>query len=136
MPIRSLPSESAERPSKKRKLSATKGITSKTIAALESQLTSAVLPDSNSNSTTTLNPLVDLYTVALNVGISAADTLKAIWALYRVWVVVIDSGKMRGGKSEDENVQVVKAWLWERLNEYVDLLCGSLKDEEKVLRVS
>ncbi|KAJ3886323.1 CBF-domain-containing protein [Lentinula edodes] len=136
MPIRSLPSESAERPSKKRKLSATKGITSKTIAALESQLTSAVLPDSNSNSTTTLNPLVDLYTVALNVGISAADTSKAIWALYRVWVVVIGSGKMRGGKNEDENVKVVTAWLWERLNEYVELLCGLLKDEEKVLRTS
>ncbi|KAJ4469567.1 ribosome biogenesis protein Noc4 [Lentinula aciculospora] len=155
MPIRSLPSPSStERPSKKRKLLTISSIQSsassqksqssqsKTIVALESQLAAAVIATANSE-TTSLNPLADLFSIASNPKISAQDTSKAIWALYRVWVGIAGSGRLStmnsttsAGSTGEKDAKVVKAWLWDRLNEYVELLCGLLKDEEKVLRTS
>lgn len=120
-PIRSLPP-----PSKKRKLHQDSAFT-QSVVRLEADLTSAV---SNNASLNSLADLLDLTLRSKN----SQDTSKAIYALYRVFVLVINSDKL--GLSGDDAAKVVKAWLWERLNAYVEYLGGLLKDEEKTLRVS
>ncbi|KAJ3767453.1 CBF/Mak21 family-domain-containing protein [Lentinula raphanica] len=143
MPIPSLPP-----PSKKRKISSRPSTrltdnraNVNTIANIESQLTAALAVSTSGNTVSeSLNPLADLYLIAANATSSPEQTSKAIWALYRVWVIIIGSGRLNsnsiGSSKADEKTKIVKAWLWERLNEYVDLLCGLLKDEEKILRTS
>ena len=120
--IRSLPS-----PTKKRKLQDDSGF-ARSVEQLEDQLTLAVAQNSS------LNPLADL----LDLTLTASDpqhTSKAIYALYRVFVVIVTNGNLLG-RGKDEATKVVKSWIWERLNEYVDFLGSLLKDEEKFLRVS
>jgi U3 small nucleolar RNA-associated protein 19 len=90
-------------------------------------LTSAV---SNNASLNSLADLIDLTPRSKY----SQDTSKAIYALYRVFVVIITDEKL--GFGGDDVAKVVKAWLWERLNAYVEYLGGLLKDEEKSLRVS
>ncbi|KAJ7644308.1 CBF/Mak21 family-domain-containing protein [Roridomyces roridus] len=113
-------------PSKKRKIQKDSELV-KSIQRLEEQLTTAATTNNS------LNPLADLLELAF-AATDAQDTSKAIYALYRVFVVLISAGKL--GVVSDEAARVVKAWLWERLNSYVDFLCGLLKDEEKLLRTS
>ncbi|KAJ7714208.1 hypothetical protein B0H16DRAFT_1742790 [Mycena metata] len=113
-------------PSKKRKIHKDSEFT-KSIQRLEEQLTSAAAAN------TSLNPLADLLELAFAAD-DAQDTSKAIYALYRVFIILITGGKLNPGV--DEATKVVKAWIWDRLNSYVDFLCGLLKDEEKLLRIS
>ncbi|KAJ6557232.1 CBF/Mak21 family-domain-containing protein [Mycena vulgaris] len=120
-PVPSLPP-----PSKKRKIQKESEFT-KSVERLEEQLTSAAAANAS------LNPLADLLDLAFTAG-EAQDTSKAIYALYRVFVVVLSTGKL--GAGDDEAAKVVKGWLWDRLNSYVDFLCSLLKDEEKLLRIS
>ncbi|KAF7305082.1 Ribosome biogenesis protein Noc4 [Mycena kentingensis (nom. inval.)] len=110
-------------PAKRRKLQKDSDLV-QSIQKLEAKLTA---------DTTSLNPLADLLELALGVE-DAQDTSKAIYALYRAFVVVITSGKLNAGG--DEAAKIVRTWIWERLNGYVDFLCGLLKDEEKALRTS
>jgi U3 small nucleolar RNA-associated protein 19 len=79
-----------------------------------------------------LNSLADLLELAYTVE-DPHDTSKAIYALYRVFVVIISNNKLEFGG--DEAAKVVKAWIWERLQSYVDFLGSLLQDEEKFLRV-
>lgn len=120
-PIRSLPP-----PSKRRKVQQDSGV-AQSIQQLEEDLTDAA---TNNGS---LNPLADLLDVALKAN-GPQDTSKAIYALYRVFVVIISNDKL--SLDGDDAAKVVKAWIWERLNSYVEFLGGLLKDEEKILRVS
>ncbi|KAG5642180.1 hypothetical protein DXG03_003443 [Asterophora parasitica] len=120
-PIRSLPP-----PTKKRKVQADSG-TIQSIQKLEADLTRAVATNAS------LNPLADLLDLALATK-TPSQTSKAIYALYRVFVLIIADDKL--GLGGDEAAKVVKAWLWDRLNIYVDYLGGLLKDEEKTLRTS
>ncbi|KAJ7075860.1 CBF/Mak21 family-domain-containing protein [Mycena belliarum] len=120
------PAPSLPPPSKKRKIQKDSEFV-KSVERLESQLTSAAAANGS------LNPLADLLNLALGAG-EAHDTSKAIYALYRVFVVIITGGKLASGG--DEAAKLVKGWIWERLNLYVDFLCGLLKDEEKLLRIS
>lgn len=120
-PVRSLPP-----PSKRRKLQQDSTFTH-SVVQLEAELTSAASKNAS------LNPLADLLDLALN-SKSPQDTSKAIYALYRLFVLIITNDKL--GLGGDEAAKIVKAWLWERLNTYVDYLGGLLKDEEKTLRVS
>ncbi|KAJ7645611.1 CBF/Mak21 family-domain-containing protein [Mycena polygramma] len=120
------PAPSLPPPSKKRKIQKDSELV-KSIQRLEEQLTAAVAAN------TSLNPLADLLELAFNAS-DAQDTSKAIYALYRVAVVIITSGKLANGG--DDAAKVVKAWIWDKLNSYVDFLCGLLKDEEKLLRIS
>lgn len=117
-------------PSKKRKhasdaLSSTD--TTSTIETLEAQLIAAV---SNKAS---LNPLADLLDIARN-AVDAQLLSKAVYALYRVFVVVITNGLLLNTAGSDET-KAVRAWIQEKLRAYVDLLTGLLKDEESVLKV-
>ncbi|KAF7365435.1 Ribosome biogenesis protein Noc4 [Mycena venus] len=120
------PAPSLPPPSKKRKIQKESEFT-KSIQRLEEQLTAAAASNGS------LNPLADLLQLAFTAG-DAQDTSKAIYALYRVFVIIISGGKL--GTGGDEAAKVVKAWLWDRLNAYVDFLCGLLKDDEKLLRIS
>jgi U3 small nucleolar RNA-associated protein 19 len=120
-PVRSLPP-----PSKKRKLNQESGLTH-SVVQLEAELTSAVSKNAS------LNPLADLLDLTLK-SKGPKDTSKAIYALYRVFVLIITNDKL--GLGGDDAARIVKTWLWERLNTYVDYLGGLLKDEEKTLRVS
>lgn len=120
-PLRSLPP-----PSKRRKVQENTGL-AQSIKLLEEDLTSAA---TNNGS---LNPLADLLDVALKAS-GPQETSKAIYAIYRVFVFIITNNKL--ALDGDDAAKVVKAWIWERMNAYVEFLGGLLKDEEKILRVS
>jgi U3 small nucleolar RNA-associated protein 19 len=120
--IRSLPP-----PSKKRKPIPSSIIAQ--IQSLESTLTDAV------QSSASLNPLADLLNLA-HTATDEKDVSKAIYALYRVFVVLVSSGKMSAStEATNEEMKVVRAWLLERLGAYQDLLVGLMKDEDAGLRV-
>jgi U3 small nucleolar RNA-associated protein 19 len=97
------------------------------IKQFEDEINSAI---SNGSS---LNALVDLISLVFDLK-DPHDSSKGIYALYRVFVSLILSGKLSPG--DDEAAKVVKAWLWEKLISYTDFLGGLLQDEEKVLRVN
>ncbi|KAH8093777.1 CBF-domain-containing protein [Cristinia sonorae] len=116
---------------KKRKLSDEKN-TNKDVAfsiqSLEVQLTAAVA------NKTTLNPLADLLDIARNIA-EASLLSKALYALYRVFVVIISAGMLHGALSDD-TAKAVRTWLNERLQGYTQLLVGLLKDDEPTLKTS
>ncbi|KAH9478549.1 hypothetical protein JR316_0009004 [Psilocybe cubensis] len=112
-------------PSKKRKTH--KEEYGSRIKQLEEEITEAV------GKNLSLNPLADLLALAYDVE-DPHDTSKAIYALYRVFVVIISNKKLDVGG--DEAAKVVKAWIWERLQSYTDFLGSLLQDDEKFLRVS
>ncbi|KAF8809129.1 CBF-domain-containing protein, partial [Phlegmacium glaucopus] len=80
-----------------------------------------------------LNSLADLLGLAYTLE-DPHDTSKAIYALYRVFVVIISNNKLDPGG--DEAAKVVKAWIWKQFQSYVDFLASLLQDEEKFLRTS
>jgi U3 small nucleolar RNA-associated protein 19 len=80
-----------------------------------------------------LNSLADLLDIVQSTR-DAQLTSKAVYAAYRVFVVVIVNGKL--GLGGDEAARLVKSWLLTQLNTYVEFLTGLLKDEEKTLRVN
>ncbi|KII84320.1 hypothetical protein PLICRDRAFT_118099 [Plicaturopsis crispa FD-325 SS-3] len=121
-PIRSLP------PLKKRKTNHPSTSTASQIQALEAEITTAVTQN------TSLNPLADLLGLALKTT-DAHDVSKAIYALYRVFVILITDGKLDAAGA-DEQAKIVRTWLWGRLDSYTEFLQGLLRDEEKMLRVS
>lgn len=111
-------------PSKKRKT--TKDFVSR-VKQLEEELTYAIAKNAS------LNSLADLLALAYDAE-DPHDTSKAVYALYRVFVIIISNNKL--GISGDEAAKVVKAWIWDRLQAYVDFLGSLLQDDEKFLRVS
>ncbi|KAG7442820.1 ribosome biogenesis protein Noc4 [Guyanagaster necrorhizus] len=113
-------------PSKKRKLNNDSKVL-QSIQDTEHHLTRAVTNNG------TLNPLADLLDLTCSRK-DSQEVSKGIYALYRVFVLVIGNGKL--SVSGDESTKTVKAWLWDRMNNYVNFLVGLLKDEEKSLRVS
>lgn len=114
-------------PSKKRKTRETDDVARNTVQDLEKQLTTAV---SNGSS---LNPLADLLDIALESDLSI-QLSKAMYALYRVFVVIVSNGLL-SGPDRTEEAKAVRAWLLERLRTFVDLLTSLLKDEEASLKV-
>ncbi|KAI0747771.1 CBF-domain-containing protein [Daedaleopsis nitida] len=114
-------------PSKKRKTREVDD-TAQAIQDLEKQLTTAVSKGSS------LNPLADLLDIALDVS-SPTQLSKAIYALYRVFVIIISNGLL-SGPDRTEEAKAVRAWLFERLHAFVDLLASLLKDEEASLKRS
>ncbi|KAI0073253.1 CBF-domain-containing protein [Panus rudis PR-1116 ss-1] len=115
--------------SKKRKSTGEKSSDSLTaIQQLESQLTAAV------SSKASLNPLADLLDIAQE----AADVFtltKAIYALYRVFVVIITNGLLLSTPGSEET-KAVRAWIHDRLHDFTQLLVGLMKDEDSTLRTS
>ena len=112
--------------SKKRKIRDTDD-TIHTIQELEKQLTTAVANGAS------LNPLADLLDLASG-SEQPAHLLKAIYALYRVFVTILSNGLL-SGPDRTEEAKAVRTWLLERLNAFVDQLAGLLKDEEASLNV-
>ncbi|KAI0362811.1 ribosome biogenesis protein Noc4 [Trametes cingulata] len=100
----------------------------RTIQDLEKQLTAAIASGSS------LNPLADLLEIALN-SETAAQLSKAIYALYRVFVIILSRGLLSGPDASDE-AKAVRTWLVDRLHSFVDLLSGLLKDDEPTLKTS
>ncbi|KAG6376235.1 CBF/Mak21 family-domain-containing protein [Boletus reticuloceps] len=116
-----MPPSSLPPPTKRRK---TEG---KTVTKdLELQITAAVAENAS------LNPLSDLLHIAQNASYPR-DMSKAVYSLYRVFVVIISSNKLAPGGGDA--AKVVRKWVWERLDAYVNLLLGLLQDEEATLRI-
>ncbi|KIJ38924.1 hypothetical protein M422DRAFT_32988 [Sphaerobolus stellatus SS14] len=119
MPVQpSLPS------SKKRKISHIA-----TIEELENGLTTAV---KNSGS---LNPLADLTSLVSKLS-EPQELHKGIYALYRIFVLIIDGGKLNGTSEDSEEVKLVRGWLNDRLAEYSAVLCKCLLHEQKAIRIA
>ena len=98
------------------------------VARIEHEVTVAL------NESTSLNPLADLVLLLH----SASDPLvshKAIYAIYRLFVLVISSGRLKAETDQADEVKAVRAWLLGKLEDYIDLLCGFLKDDQGPLRV-
>jgi U3 small nucleolar RNA-associated protein 19 len=119
--LRSLPP-----PTKKRKISDESDLI-ESIRVTEEELTTALANN------TSINALADLVNVATHTE-GAEATSKAIYALYRIFVLVINDEKLR--PQVDESSKAIRSWIWERLNTYVGFLGGLLQDEEKMLRMS
>lgn len=125
-----MPPPSSLPPAKKRKTVAkateNEGVNEK-IASLEEQLTVAI------NTAGSLNALVDLVQIARTEDASVQAMSKAIYALYRVYVLLLNSGKLNPGG--DQAAKTARTWIWEQLNTYTDVLCGLLQDDDKMLWV-
>ncbi|KAJ3534709.1 hypothetical protein NM688_g7095 [Phlebia brevispora] len=124
-PRSSLPTSSKKRKSNSDNASDS---TSATIKSLEEQLIAAV------SSKSSLNALADLLDITSNEA-DAQTVFKAIYALYRVFVVIITNGLLLNVSGTDET-RTVREWLQEKLRSYVELLTGLLKDEESMLKTS
>ncbi|KAH7889576.1 CBF/Mak21 family-domain-containing protein [Phlebopus sp. FC_14] len=118
-----MPASSLPPPSKRRKTTSD----SFSLKNLESQITAAVADN------TSLNPLSDLLKLTQQTS-EAKELSKIIYSLYRVFVVIISNGKLVPGGGDA--AKVVRRWIWERLDTYVELLVGLLQDEESSLRRS
>jgi U3 small nucleolar RNA-associated protein 19 len=116
MPVSSLP------PTKKRKTV----VQTTSIKSLEAQLTSAVADNGS------LNPLADLLVLAHGTS-DAREMSKAIYSIYRVFVLIISRGMLVHGG--DDAAKLVRKWIWEKLDSFVELLAGLLQDDEPSLRV-
>lgn len=123
MPPRSLPP-----PAKKQKRKHTEA--QDEVERLEGLLTTAA----QSTPTGSLNPLADLLILAESSS-APQDLSRAVYALYRVWVILINGGKMSPSADEGEEAKVVRGWLWDRMSAYQDILVGLLADSEGALRV-
>lgn len=98
------------------------------IKAFEDELTAAV------QANTSLNKLADLLEIVLGKDMQPQELSKGIFALYRVFTLVISTGKLT--VQGEGPAKAVKTWLWERLHSYTDFLVVLLKDDEKIIRVS
>lgn len=120
----------ASLPSKKRKHaeeSSQEPAAVKNIKSLEDQLVAAVSHKSS------LNPLADLLDIARST-VDPQVLSKAIYALYRVFVVIITNGLLLNVAGSDET-RAVRTWLQEKLHNFVELLTALLADEESILKV-
>ncbi|KZT19932.1 ribosome biogenesis protein Noc4, partial [Neolentinus lepideus HHB14362 ss-1] len=111
-------------PAKRRKLSPSPIL--QQIVDLETTLASSI------SSNGSLNALDDLLTLTRRAR-DAPVVSKAIYALYRVFVLIIDKGKLN---VKGEEGKVVRAWVWARLNGYTEYLVGLMTDGEQALRIS
>jgi U3 small nucleolar RNA-associated protein 19 len=96
------------------------------IQELENKLTESI------SSNGSLNSLADLTSLAASLN-EPHSVLKAIYACYRVFVLLTSKGYLVNPR--DEQTNVVRTWIFERLDENVRFLCGLLQDEESLLRV-
>ncbi|KAL1734209.1 CBF/Mak21 family-domain-containing protein [Schizophyllum commune] len=112
-------------PSKKRKIQESQTI--KEAQRLEQILTDAI------NTNTSLNPLADLVDLAASAK-DARDVSKTIYALYRVFVLLINEGKLEVDGTEA--AAAVKTWIREQMNRYVNVLGALFNHEEKTIRLS
>ncbi len=122
------PRSSLPTSSKKRKGDAVEDELYASIQQFEEQLVAAA-----SSSKSSLNPLADLLDIAVN-ATDAQALSKAVYALYRVFVVIITNGLLLNVAGNDE-ARAVRAWIQVKLNAYTRLLTGLLKDEDSTVKV-
>ncbi|KAI0051377.1 CBF-domain-containing protein [Auriscalpium vulgare] len=123
-------------PAAKRRKTATKSSNKSSddhakIIALESALTAAV------SAKASLNPLADLVELTRTADDPQALS-KAIYATYRVFVLIISEGKLEVDTAEgpEDEAKVVRAWILERLADFAEALGGLMSDAETSLRTS
>ncbi|EJC98214.1 CBF-domain-containing protein [Fomitiporia mediterranea MF3/22] len=105
------------------------GSTAKSIKDLEDAVSAAL------TSNASLNPLSDLLKTAASPEDSDV-ALKAMFALYRLFILISQKGILSAQDDEDAGRKTVRAWIIARLDSFTDLLCGLLQYEEKTLRLS
>lgn len=92
------------------------------------------------------NPLLELIAFARHDDPRIVHS--AIWALHRVFIKIIGDGRVgravlvSSAAGDQDEVDLrgegwqVREWIMQRLNEYVDVLAGLMRDSEEALRVS
>lgn len=98
------------------------------VASLEAAVADAISKGAS------LNALADLLAVAADVEAEADSVLKAVFALYRLFTLILKKGYMTIGP-EEEASRKVRTWIIARLATFAEVLCGLLADEETTLRV-
>lgn len=83
---------------------------------------------------TSLNPFADLIAL-ISTSPDPKTTHSAIYAVYRVIVALVQTGKLTPARDEAEEAKIVRQWLDARIEFFSELLAGLLKDDEKSLRV-
>ncbi|KZT54860.1 hypothetical protein CALCODRAFT_510454 [Calocera cornea HHB12733] len=104
-----------------------------TVAALEAQLTQAL------DNSASLNPLIDLLALAADADADAGTAHGALYALYRVWCIVIGKGLLSAPvqrQQEAGEAALVRAWLQARWDEYMGLLGKGLHHPEPGIRTA
>ncbi|KAA1472374.1 CBF-domain-containing protein [Dentipellis sp. KUC8613] len=121
-----MPPSSLALSSKRRKISQDSG-NNDIVGRLESTITDAIATNAS------LNPLTDLLHLA-STSPDAGIVHRCIYALYRLFVSLIDKGALQ--PQNEEGSKVVRQWILERLDEFSSLLHSLLRDEESSLRTS
>lgn len=122
----------SHKPPKRLKLSKNdSGDTHRTVRNIEdTENTVAAALTSNAS----LNPLANLLHIASSS--SDADVvLKAVFSLYRLFILITQKGIFTVHDDEDIERKTVRNWVAARLDTFADMLCTLLQDEEKTLRV-
>lgn len=89
-----------------------------------------------------LNPLADLLLIASEPECDDEVVVKAVFALYRIFVQIARKGLLvsiekQDTETEDGRAQrsVIRSWIAGKLDGFTELLCGMLKDKDKGIRV-
>jgi U3 small nucleolar RNA-associated protein 19 len=117
------------RPTKRRKVEeSTDGL--KKIVKLEEELTKAI-KDGDS-----LNALADLLAEAKRSTDQPQKLHKAIYSLYRIFSLLIANEWFHPSTHPDEGALVVRKWLLQRLDQYLDFLPTVFEHSEPLISVS
>ncbi|KLO13713.1 CBF-domain-containing protein [Schizopora paradoxa] len=94
-------------------------------------------------SNTSLNPIADLLLIASDTEGEDEVVVKAIFALYRIFVQIarknlLVTTEKQDTETEEDKAQrsVIRSWISGKLDAFSELLCSLLKDEDKSIRAS
>ena len=89
-----------------------------------------------------LNPIADLLLIASDSEGEDEVVVKAIFALYRIFVQIarknlLVTTEKHDTETEEDKVQrsVIRSWIAGKLEAFTELLCSLLKDSDKRIRV-
>ena len=100
------------------------------VKALEADVQKAITDGSS------MNILLDLLDCALKSERDPAMTHDAIWSLYRIFVTLIERGRIFSAASNDnESQSIVRTWLAQQFARYCDFLVELLQNDHSQLRV-
>ncbi|CAG7849953.1 Uncharacterized protein C1604.06c [Serendipita indica DSM 11827] len=115
------------RPTKKRKIQDSNAERTNNIQEIENSLQAAVSQGSS------LNRLSDLLEIAEKNGEDPKVLHKALYALYRTFSLLISKNWFHSPQAPSEKAQIVRQWLFKRLDQYLGILFALLDHSEPLI---